>query len=371
MRIITTACLALLFASAAVLVSCRKSEPVRIGFVGGLTGKGADLGVAGRNGVQLAVEQRNAAGGIQGRQIEVVVRDDEQNPETATRVVSELIGRNIEVIIGPMTSSMAMTVLPQINASKSILLSPTVTTAEISGKDDNFFRVSGSTTGYAAKSARLQFEKLGIRTVAAIYDSNNKSYTESWLNDFRTTFSALGGRVILVTSFPSSKDTVYHPLVKDLLAAKADAVLVIGNTVDSALICQQIRKTSPGQRIALSEWASTERFLELAGTAAEGVIVSQFLDRNDTSQRFRDFLTAYRARFKQDPGFAGVAGYDAGLVALEAYTIRKKGENIKDTVIGKKVFQGVQQMLNIDRFGDSDRKTFMTVIRGNQYITVE
>ncbi len=363
-RILLILCLAALFA-------CQKDEPLHIGFVGGLTGKVADLGVSGRNGVQLAVEQRNAAGGINGRPVELVARDDEQNPETAKRVVGELIGQNIELIIGPMTSSVAMAIVPQINVSKSILLSPTVTTTDLSGKDDNFFRVTGTTTGYAAKNARYQYEKLGIRTVAAIYDINNKSYTESWLNDFRTAFSALGGRIILVKSFPSDKNTVFLPLVAELLAAKPDSVLIISNSVDSALICQQLRKLAPKQRIAMSEWASTERFSELAGTAAEGVVVSHFLDRNDTSQRFKEFLAAYRGRFNQEPGFAGVAGYDAGMLALDAFTIRTKGRSIKETIIAKKSFSGLQSSMNIDQFGDSDRKSFVSVIKGNQYISGE
>lgn len=353
------------------LVSCHKPEPLRIGFVGGLTGRVSDLGVAGRNGVQLAVEQRNAAGGVGGRPVELVVKDDGQNPETARRVVGELIARDIGLIIGPMTSGMAMAVLPQINASKSILLSPTVTTTELGGKDDNFLRVISATTEYALKSARYQYAKLGIRTVAVIYDVGNKSYTGSWLNAFKAAFSGLGGKILLVKSFQSGNNNVFLPLAQELLATKADSVLIIGNAVDSAMICQQLRKLAPRQRIAMAEWGSTERFMELAGNAAEGVVVSQFLDRNDRSDRYLGFLAAYRARFRQEPGFAGVAGYDAAQVAMEAYALRKEGESIKSAIIGRKVFQGVQQKLEIDRFGDADRKTFVTVIRGNQYVTVE
>jgi branched-chain amino acid transport system substrate-binding protein len=166
-------------------------------------------------------------------------------------------------------------------------------------------------------------------------------------------------------------EPVFQPLVKELLSAKADSVLIISNAVDSALICQQLRLIAPGQRIAMSEWASTERFIELAGTAANGVVVSQFLDRNNTSPRYRDFLAAYRERYKQEPGFSGVAGYDAALVALEAYALRTKGDSIKSVIIRKKNFQGIQQPLIIDRFGDADRKSFITEIRGSQYRTVE
>lgn len=354
-----------------LLAGCQKPEPIRLGFIGGITGRVADLGVSGRNGVQLAVEQRNAAGGIKGRQIELVVKDDGQDAETAKRAIGELIGQNVELIIGPMTSSMAIAIMPQVSASKSILLSPTVTTTDLSGKDDNFLRVISVTTDYAAKSARYQYEKLGIRSVAAIYDSNNRSYTESWLKDFQAAFEKLGGRVVSKKTFQSGKDTVFQPLIHELLEARADSVLIISNAVDSAMICQQLRKLAPSQRIAMSEWASTERFIELAGTASEGVLVAQFLDRNDTSQRYLDFLAAYRARFKQEPGFAGMAGYDAALIAMEVYSNRRQEESLKGVIINRKSFQGVQQVLNIDRFGDADRKTFVTTIQGNQFVTVE
>jgi branched-chain amino acid transport system substrate-binding protein len=354
------------------LVACSKEEPIRIGFIGGLSGKVADLGVAGRNGAQLAIEQKNASGGINGRRIELVVRDDEQNPETAQRVVKELIDQQIEVIIGPMTSGMAMAMMPQINASKTILLSPTVTTTELAGKDDNFLRVISVTTDYSSKSARYQYEKRGSRTIAAIYDSNNRSYTESWLNGFRTTFESLGGKMVLMKSFPSTKDTVFLPLAQELIAAKADAVLIITNAVDSASLCQQLRRLQPGVRIVMAEWASTERFVELAGTASEGVVVTQFLNRNDTTPRYRGFERAYVERFKQAPGFAGTAGYDAALVAMEAYAARKKGQDrLKEIIIGTPQFQGVQQPLQIDRFGDADRKTFVTLIQNGAYVTVE
>lgn len=354
-----------------LLTACQKSEPVRIGYMGGLSGRVADLGVAGRNGVQLALEQRNAAGGINGRMVELVVKDDEQNPETAKRVVGELIGQGIELIIGPMTSSMAMAALPRINASGSILLSPTVTTVDLLGKDDNFLRVIASTNEYASQNARYLYEKLGSRTVAAIYDIGNRSYSESWLNDFRSVFSSLGGKIVLTRTFSSGQDKVFQPLVRELLLSQADTVLIISNAVDSALICQQVRKLDPHKRIAMSEWASTERFTELAGTASEGVLIAQFLDRNDTTPRYRDFLAAYRARFKQEPGFAGVAGYDAAQVAFEAYAARKRGESLKKVILGIGTFQGVQQPLALDRFGDADRKTFTTVILNGQYVTVK
>ncbi|GFE59388.1 ABC transporter substrate-binding protein [Geobacter sp. AOG1] len=364
-----TVCLVILGA-AMLLAACQK-EPVRLGFVGGITGRSADLGVAGRNGAMLAVEQKNAAGGINGHLVELLIRDDGQSPDAARRVVAELIGRDVEIIIGPMTSSIAMATVPLVNSSKTVMLSPTVTTTDLAGKDDNFLRVIATTRDYASKSARYQAEKLGHRTVAAIYDLDNRSYTESWINDFRTTLESLGGRMAAVKSFRSGDDTVFSEEAKGLLSSRPDVVLVVCNAVDAAMICQQVRKLKPSQPIVMAEWASTQRLIELAGAAVESVHVAQYLDHNDHSERYQNFRRAYQERFGQEPGYAGIAGYDSATVALAALARRKAGTSIKEAILAIRTFQGVQQTITIDRFGDADRRTFITTIRNGQYVTKE
>lgn len=355
-----------------LLAACTPKEPVRLGFISGMSGRVADLGVAGRNGAMLAIEQRNAAGGIQGRTVELVVKDDGQNPEIARKAVAELLNSRLELIIGPMTSSIAMAVLDQVNASRSILLSPTVTTTALTGKDDNFLRVIGDTRSYATKAAGYQAVKLGRRSVAVIYDLNNRSYTESWFHDFKAEFERHGGSVTTVQTYQSSPTTSFSQLATVLLKNKPQLVLIICNAVDAALICQQVRKLDPVVPIEMSEWASTERFVELAGGAAEGVVVSQFLDRNDSSERYQGFLKQYRDRFGgQEPGFAGLAGYDAALAAMEAYGARRAGETLKQTLIRLNSFQGVQQRYQIDRFGDANRATSVTIVRNGIYQTLE
>jgi len=354
-----------------VVASCTKGEPVRIGFLAGISGRVADLGVAGRNGAMLAVEQKNSSGGVNGRQVELVIRDDEQNPVTAGKAVSELVTQKIELIIGPMTSNIAMAILPQINSSKTILLSPTVTSTALTGKDDNFLRVIDDTQYYATKSARYQFQKLGYHTVSAIYDQSNSTYTESWLKDFVQEFERLGGKVVQTRPFRSGVDSAFSELAREVLADRPDVVLVISNAMDAALIYQQVRKISPREPLVASEWAATERFIELAGSAAEGAVISQFINRNDSSPRYTAFVNAYRGRFGQEPGFAGLAGYDAAQVALDALTHRNSGESLKEAIIRIANFQGAQQQIRIDRFGDAKRASFITEVRNGSYHTLE
>jgi branched-chain amino acid transport system substrate-binding protein len=167
------------------LLACSPPEPILLGYVGGLSGRVADLGVEGRNGATLAVEIRNRAGGVKGRRVELLAEDDQQDPEVARRAVGTLIDRKVAAIVGPMTSAMAMVAVPLVNQAQLVMVSPTATTNALAGLDDHFFRVLAGTSRYATKSADYHFNRVGLRQVVAVFDLNNKSYTESWLEDYR------------------------------------------------------------------------------------------------------------------------------------------------------------------------------------------
>jgi len=352
-------------------VGCSKPEPLKIGFVGGLSGKVADLGVAGRNGATLAIEQANESGGIQGRMLELIVRDDKQDEKVAADVTRELVALKVPAIIGPMTSAMALAMLPVVANTVTLLISPTVTTTDLSHKDDSFLRVISSTTDYASKSALYQYQKLGRRKVVAIYDLNNRAYTENWLRDFRESFEARGGSVVRALGFNSAEKVSFTPLVEELLALRPDSVLIIAGAVDAAMICQQVRKLNSDMPMALSEWGATERLIELGGHATDGLLVAQFLDRGDTTPRFQAFRKAYQKRFGQEPGFAGLAAYDAANVVIAALMRDPEHRQLKQTILATAKFQGAQQEITLDRFGDADRLTFMTSIRNGIYVTLE
>lgn len=178
----------------AVLLGCGSPpEPILIGFVGGTSGRVADLGIAGRDAVLLAVELRNQAGGVAGRKVKLLIKDDEQQPEVAERAVRELIDRGVVAIVGPMTSAMAIAVVPIADEAKVLLMSPTASTDALAGLDDYFFRVNASTLDNASRIARYHLDQHATRRLAVAYDLRNQSYTESWLEGFRATYVQGGG----------------------------------------------------------------------------------------------------------------------------------------------------------------------------------
>lgn len=357
-----------LLVSVALLSACTPSEPIRIGFMGGISGRVADLGIGGRNGATLAVELRNKTGGIGGRAVELIAEDDQQDPEVAKRVVSQLIERKVVAIVGPMTSAMAVATVPLVNSAQLMMISPTVTSKALSGLDDHFFRVIAATTEYAHKSANYSFATQGLRRVSVAFDMRNQAYTESWLQDFRQAYEAAGGVITEALPFNSSEDTRFSELAGRLLQSRPDGVLILANSVDTALLAQQLRKRDAAVPINTSEWAATERLIELGGKAVEGFVISQFLDRESQQSSYLAFRKAFLERFGLEPGFAGLTAFDATNVLLDALVAQTAGKTLKQTILAQRDYAGAQSSIRFDANGDAARATYMTTIRHGAFV---
>ena len=362
----------LLLAAVAALWACKPDAPIKIGFIAGTSGRVADLGISGRDAVQLAVEQCNREGGIDGRKIQLLTRDDQQRSDIAVQKTKELIEAGVVAIIGPMTSDMGIAMAPVADASEILLVSPTATTDLLSAKDDYFFRVTSTTRDYAAKSARYQIASGTMRSVVAVYDLSNRSFCESWMANFEKTFAAGGGRVLDKVGFDANSDRSFLDIAHELLAAGSEGILIIANSMDSALLCQQIRKLDEAIPITLADWGATERLLELGGKAVEEITVVQTFDRDSQAPPYQAFRKAYMDRYQHEPGFPGVYAYDAAQVLLTALRRQKNGESLKTTLLAIRRFEGLQSPFSFDDFGDVQRPhASISVIRDGQFVVVE
>jgi branched-chain amino acid transport system substrate-binding protein len=356
----------------AALLGCGSKDPVLIGFVGGTSGRVADLGISGRDAVQLAVEACNRAGGIGGRPVQLLIRNDEQNPDLARRAVKDLIEQGVVAIVGPMTSDMAMAVAPLLNEAQVVSVSPTATTQKLSGLDDYFLRVSSTTREYAGKSARYHVKTGTMRRVAATYALSNRSFCENWLENFAAIFTEHDGEIIATIGFAADEGRSFLDVARELLADRPDGILIVANSMDSALFCQQIRKLDAAIPITLADWGATERLLELGGNAVEGVTVVQTFDRDSPAPRYQEFRTAYLDRYQREPGFPGVYSHDAIQVVLTALRNQKETQNLKETILGIKTFEGLQGPINIDQFGDVKRSNAsISIVRNRKFVVVE
>tara|TARA_R110002012_G_scaffold173592_3_gene338353 strand:- start:552 stop:1646 length:1095 start_codon:yes stop_codon:yes gene_type:complete len=349
------------------LAACGDPEPVKIGFIGGLEGRASDIGIASRNAVQMAVDEVNAGDGIDGRKIELLVRDDEGTENGGAKAAQSLIAEGIDAIIGPNLSVVASGLLPEINKSGIVTISPTVSSLAFVGKNDHFYRI-GSTTGqYAASYARYCINA-GYRTVGAALDKRNALFSNSWLKEFRSAFGALGGTVVAALPFDNTVGGEFSRVADALLASRADALIFIANGVDSAQIAQQIRKRSSDVGILAAEWAASESLIALGGSAVEGMVLLQTYDRYNESARYVAFRDAYRERFRSEPGFSSIAAYD-GISYLFAALRERAGDTpLKSVMDMLPPVQGLQQSVSFDKFGDSARLHALVSIQNGKFI---
>lgn len=353
------------------LVGCAPKAPIAIGYIGGLSGKFADLGTASRNGALLAIEQTNDAGGVRGRKLQLIEVDDRQSNDAALLAMQDLVRQQVVAVIGPSTSSVAMAVTPFANAQQLVLVSPTGTTSKLTGKDDYFFRAVGEASFYGAHAARFYAEKLKVRNAALILDMANADYTESWSDAFVAEFQRAGGKISAFERFKSTESPNHAEIARKLLAAKPDMVVTVASSVDAALIAQRVRGLHASVRLVGASWASTERLIELGGAAVEGMLFEQYFDRFDPSTKYQAFARAYRERFKSEPGYAALLAFDSARMVVAALEKTDQRQEIKPALLQIRHFGGVQDPVRIDDFGDVQRRVHYGVVRNGKFAALD
>ena len=354
------------------LVACREPEPVRIGFLGGVTGKGAGLAVSGRNGFLLAIDQANTTGGIGGRRVETVISDDRMDASQAVANVQKLFAGQVAAVVGPMTSQIAVAVVPEADRARIPLVSPTVSTNQLSGQDDYFLRVYYSNAQAAAMLAEHLAAKPQPPRLAAIYDQDNRAYTEDWLTDFRERYAQLHGELIDTIAFSSTAGTSFRLVVEQALAKKPAGLLLLANAVDSAAIAQQIAKL--GTRIPLyaTGWSYTDDLLQLGGNSVEGLVIIQSADQESRSPEYQAFARQYRERYQEPPSFPAIHAYDATRAVLTALAKgATDGPQLKAALLALPPMAGAYGTIAFDRYGDlRTPELHLAVVRDGAYRTL-
>ena len=295
-------------ASAFALAGVAQADNIKIGFNVPLTGFAAADGKSALNGAELAIEQVNAKGGINGNMLELVVYDDQASPKEAVPIAQKLIEKD-GVVLGISGSYSGSTraaagifqeaSIPYIAA---YAIHPDITRA-----GDHVFRTAfvGEVQGRAG--AKLIGEMLGKKRVVIITLKNH--FGKSLAAGFKEAASKFGIEIVSEYEY-SIKDRQFGPIVSKVKSDKPDAIYASGYFFTAGPLVSQLRSAGIEVPIVGQEGYDSQKFIEIAGAASDGILITTSLDRDSSVAETKDFISAFEAK----------SGHKVDMVAASAHT---------------------------------------------------
>jgi len=287
------------------------ADNVKIGFNVPLTGFAAADGESARNGAELAVEQVNAAGGINGKKLELVVYDDQASPKEAVPIAQKLIERDqvIAAVSGSYSGATRAAAgifqeagVPYISA---FAIHPDITRA-----GNYVFRTSfmGEVQGRAG--AKLVGEILGKKRASIITLKND--FGKALAAGFKSKASQFGVKIVSEYEY-SIKDRQFGPIVSKIRADKPDVIYATGYFFTAGPLISQLRAAGIKVPVIGQEGYDSQSFIDIAKAASEGIIITTSLDRDSKVAETRDFISAFEKK----------TGHRVDMVAASAHTAIK------------------------------------------------
>ncbi len=346
-----------------------RRDPIRIGLAGSFTDP--VVGAPMLRAARLAVEEVNAAGGVRGRPLELIERDDFAEPDSAVRVALELQASKAVAVIGHLFSGPTLAAAPVYNSGERpiVELSPSSSAPEITNAGAWTFRLCPSDLAHGSALARWAAGRLQLSDGAIMYLNND--YGRGIRQAFAQRFREQGGRIHGVEPYLDAEPDLRPNLERLKQNGQARFLMVAGNRNEAQRILRDGR--AMGVTIPVFGGDGLEG-LEQAGSLAEGAYISAAYHPGVRSEANRQFVEAYRRKYPDAglPNQPAAATYDA--VRLLATVIEAAGTDrraIRDRLarVGgdAPAFEGVTGRLGFDAQGDvSDRQVYITVVRGGQ-----
>lgn len=361
----------LLVVTLPVLQSCSSSEEsIRFGATFPLSGEVASYGQKAKRGIEMAVDEQNAKGGLLGKQIVVDFQDDRNDKKEAVSIMTKFASIDkVPVVFGSAGSGASLAIAPIANRHKVVLISPISSSSQLSTEGgEYFFRTVPADDLQAEVLSQWVFES-GAKRVAVIYTNN--SWGKPLAEGFETKFEALGGKVINTEGVLETVADFRTIIAKLKGMENLDAIVSPTYPKEGGIFVRQIKEL--GLSVPLyggDNWGSPE-FINVAGEAAEGVFYTA--PSESTSPAFIEFAKRYETKYGEAPDVFGAYSYDAAMAIFRA--IEKVGSEVPSKIreaLLSVSFEGVSGQIAFRPNGDLQSEAYAkkTIMNG-QAVDVE
>jgi branched-chain amino acid transport system substrate-binding protein len=335
-------------------------DAITIGHYASMTGSEATFGVSTDNGIRLALEERNAAGGIDGRQIEIITYDDQGRAQEAVTAVTRLIQQDdVVAVLGEVASSRSLAGGPVCQRNGVPMVSPSSTNPDVTAVGDMIFRVCFIDPFQGLVGAKFARENLGHTRGATLFN-RAQAYSSGLKDNFVEAYQSLGGEIVAEQAYGDG-DNDFSAQLTAIREANPEFIYVPGYYTEVVNIAQQARRL--GLNVPLiggDGWDSEE--LQNAGDTLNGCYFSNHYSHEDQRPEVQEFISKYKAAYdgKVPDGLAAL-GYDAARILFDAIDRADSldGDAIAAALAATKDFPGVTGSISIDAQRNASKDAVM------------
>lgn len=347
-----------------LLATTAFADDIKIGFNVPLTGFAASDGESARNGALLAVEQINAAGGVNGDMLELVIYDDQASPKESVPIAQRLIEKDdvVAAISGSYSGATRAAAgifqesgIPYISA---FAIHPDITRA-----GDHVFRTSfvGEVQGRAG--AKLIGEKLGLKRVVVITLQND--FGQSLAAGFKEKAEEFGVEIVAEYEY-SIKDRQFGPIVSKVRSDKPDAIYASGYFFTAGPLVSQLRSAGIDVPVIGQEGYDSQKFIDIAGPASEGTIITTSLDRDSTAPETVDFIAAFEKMSGHKSDMVAASAHTAVHVLANALAASGDGTSLRDAIAATD-FTASTGHISFNALGEVEKAVQVQIVRDGDW----
>ena len=335
-------------ADAPVDAAAPETGPIKIGEYGSLTGATATFGISTKRGVELALEDINITG-VKGRQLVVIVEDDQgKTPETQAAVQKLVDLDKVVAVIGEVASTRSLAGAPICQAAGIPMITPSSTNPKVTEVGDYIFRVCFIDPFQGEVMARFAHDKLGATRAAILKDVKN-DYSVGLSQFFADTFTKLGGEIVAEESYQEGEKD-FKGVLTNIKGKNPQVIFVPGYYNDAGLVAQQARELGITVPLLGGDGWESPKLIEIGGAALEGCYYSNHYFGGSPNPRVQEFGQKYKAKYGEEPDSLAALAYDAASLLADAMRRAPslKGSDLRDALAATKDFSGVCGTVNFD-----------------------